>query len=677
MKSLKRKILVLVLPVFVIVFSIAMVYSYMRAKEIIVKESYAKLESLAQGETNKIEGWIKNRLEVLEVMKEAMEMNLMSEEEEVAYLTKMTKKYPDYINIYYGTPDGKMLNGMGFEYSDSYDPRKRPWYSQGINEGQNVVMSDPYIDSAVKSYIISGIIQLRDNSNKIRAIMAGDILLEPISKQIKSINLGKNSRAFIIDMNTGELIADSRNNRENGKKLSESNPSLISVEKELMTNKSGVTKCNIDGKNEYLVYRAVEGLNWNFVLSISEAEVLAEISAFKKIMATILILSLIILGITLERIASSIINPLKSLVESIDEISNGNLLAEVKTKGQDEIAMLGNSITAFVAILKDSMFQIKSLVNTSHETNIELKKSIDNIIKGSISKFYGELENKAEKGILELTEHTEVVLDNVRNQTASSEESLAALQQISATNQHMNENMKKTSDSFKNSLKISEASQSHIKEMSTSMNTIKESVLETNREIEKLNEISNNIGTILTAINSISEQTNLLALNAAIEAARAGEAGRGFSVVAEEIRKLAEETSSETNKIDELIHTIQNGVENVKTSGNNVNTNVMEGLKLSEISEQNISAVMAQIKENSSDIETLLSYIHEQTEASNEITNALSNITDNSTEIESLSIETMTISNDIQEILIKKQEMVDKSNELLEELNGDLEFFRI
>lgn len=648
-----------------------------RQKKIIINQSYSELENLALGETKKIEGWIKNNLEILEVMKETMDMNLMTEKEEEEYLLKLTKQYPDYINIYYGTTDGKMINGMGFEYPESYDPRKRPWYSEGMKAGSKLTMSEPYIDAAVDSYVVSGITQLKDKNNNIRAILAGDILLEPISKQIKNISLGENKKAFIIDMNTGKLIADSSSDANGGKTLTEISKSLEEVQNELMKNKTGIMVYESENGKEYLAYHYIEGLNWNFALSISEDIVLNKIYIFKKIMLSIMVVSLLILVIVLERIASSIIKPLKMLLANIEEISGGNLKTRIDIKGNDEISMLARSINSFIEILWDSMSQIKTLVRDSQSQNMEIKKSIDNIIKGEISNFYRELEDKTDKGILELSEHTEVVLDNVRNQTASTEESLAALEQISATNFNMNENMNKTYDSFKNSLIISETSQNYMHKLSSSMNIIRDSVSETNREIEKLNEISNNIGIILTAINSISEQTNLLALNAAIEAARAGEAGRGFSVVAEEIRKLAEETSSETNKIDNLIKTIQNNVENVKRSGNNVNKNVVEGLELSEISEQNIGEVMLHIKENASDIETLLTFVREQTEASGEITTALSNIADNSTEIENLSMETMNISTKIQKILINKQVMIDESNKLLEELNSDLEFFKL
>jgi methyl-accepting chemotaxis protein len=280
-------------------------------------------------------------------MKETMDMNLMTEKEEEEYLLKLTKQYPDYINIYYGTKEGKMINGMGFEYPASYDPRKRPWYSQGMKEGENLIMSEPYIDAAVNSYVVSGIVQLRDENNNVRAIMAGDILLEPISKQIKNISLDKNKKAFIIDMNTGKVIADSSSDDNGGKNLSKISKSFEKVEKELMKNKKGIMVYEGENGREYLAYHYIDGLNWNFALSISEKAVLSKISVFKKVMTTIMIISIIILIILLERIANSITGPIKMLLANIEEISNGNLKTRISIKGNDEISILAKSINSF------------------------------------------------------------------------------------------------------------------------------------------------------------------------------------------------------------------------------------------------------------------------------------------------------------------------------------------
>jgi len=118
----------------------------------------------------------------------------------------------------------------------------------------------------------------------------------------------------------------------------------------------------------------------------------------------------------------------------------------------------------------------------------------------------------SDEGIIKLNEYISKVLDNVRNQTASSQESLAALQEISATVQNMNTYIDNTVKGFQNTLELSTESFEKINNMSDSMNEINDSVNITNTEIEGLKKLSDNIGQILTAITGIAEQTNLLSI---------------------------------------------------------------------------------------------------------------------------------------------------------------------
>ena len=328
-----------------------------------------------------------------------------------------------------------------------------------------------------------------------------------------------------------------------------------------MTNETGIYEYTFNKNKMYVAYNSIPALNLNVVMAINEKEVLNELRLYRISMIIGVILATILLTIIIERISTSIIKPIKGLVSGVLEISEGNLGVNIEVKGEDEISILSKEFNQFVIRLRSSMEKIKQLVTDTKTSNETIKKSMDNIVNGRDSIFYDELSEKIDGGIITLAKQSSIVLDNVRDQTASSEESLSALEEISATGKNMNENISKTAESFKDSLEISKESSKNINKMSHSMKEITESVEETNEEIEKLKDISNNIGEILIAINGVAGQTNLLALNAAIEAARAGEAGRGFAVVADEIRKLAEQTNKETGKIESLIANIQTSVE--------------------------------------------------------------------------------------------------------------------
>lgn len=678
MKSLKSKMILLFMPVFFVIFSIVIIYSYQNSRKVIINTKYSELSKFVESEGNKITGWLNESLKVLETAQVALETNNMSNELELSYLNKIIKKSNGVISdIYIGTNDGVMIDGSGWIPPSDYDPRTRGWYSEGINS-DNFNFGKPYKDMVTGKMAVSASVKVKNYDGSTRGVLAGDILLEQVSKYIEQIQFGKTGYAYIIDKDTGAIVGHSKNKEIIGKTLVEIDPNVKELQEELISKDNGVYSYTASGDRKIAAYRTIPQLKSNLVLVVSEKEVLEQLNSFSHKIIIIGLIAIIMLIIFIERISNSIVKPIKNLVKKIVEISEGNLNVKIEVKGNDEIALLSNEFNGFTERLKNSIQKIKELVLKSNSTNQTINKSIDNIINGRNSIYYSELiSDKVSNGILKLVNQTEIVLDNVRNQTASSEESLAALEEISSTGHAMNENMLKTTESFKDTLNMSKSSQNDIKKMSFSMTSINNSVSETNEEIEKLNEVSNNIGQILISINSVAEQTNLLALNAAIEAARAGDAGRGFAVVADEIRKLAEQTNKETGKIENLIGTIQNSVKKVKESGNEVKIKVLEGIKISKLSEENIEKIMNVTNKNSNDINEILISVNEQTVASQEITTAISSITDSSTEIEALSIETTEISSNIKEILIKKQKLIADNTNLIEELNKDLDFFKI
>ena len=265
---------------------------------------------------------------------------------------------------------------------------------------------------------------------------------------------------------------------------------------------------------------------------------------------------------------------------------------------------------------------------------------------------------------------------HVRNQTASSEQSLAALEEISATSKAIASNVDREVEALKEMEFIVNNSTQSLLDMSGAMADINASASESSEQIEKLSVLSNDIGNILVAINGISEQTSLLALNAAIEAARAGDAGRGFAVVADEIRKLAEKTNGETSKIESLVHSVQAEVKNVKTGGDLVQSKVGQGLELTEITSEYMSNISILTQKNSRDIKEIAVSSKEQSTASNEITIAISQITESSTDIETLSVENTEIAENIQLHLSDRMKKIEKMSQLAKKLKDDLEFFK-
>lgn len=372
---------------------------------------------------------------------------------------------------------------------------------------------------------------------------------------------------------------------------------------------------------------------------------------------------------------NGIVNPLLNLSKEFVKIKEGDLNSSIQVRSKDEIGGLAREFNDFIVKLGKTIFSVKNISSKVKEMNIVLKEVMDRIVKGKESEFH--TEDNIEQGIIQLKEKLDEILDSVRNQTASSEESLAALEEISATGESTKKQIDSTLHSFEKTINIADKSYLDINKMSLSMDDIDISVEGTNTKIEKLKEITNKIESILSAINQIAEQTNLLALNAAIEAARAGEAGKGFAVVADEIRKLAEQTNKETSKIEELTKNVQIEVKNVQISGDLVKEKVKLGKDLMTLSKENILTIKEAISTNKSEINDIANASNEQTIASREVTTAISVISDNANHIEELSMDVNIISEDIKNILLNKLELINHLDELSGSLKKDLDFFKI
>lgn len=291
--------------------------------------------------------------------------------------------------------------------------------------------------------------------------------------------------------------------------------------------------------------------------------------------------------------------PLENINIQAQKISNGDLRVEdikVNSHKKDEISAIAISFNTMAANLKDVINRVSIDSQQVAASAEQLAASADSMNNASehISNTIQEVAAGTEKQVREVDE---------TNRTVQGMEQYA--KQIFVNSNSVAERANDTSNKAKMG---NEAMQTVIRQM----NTINYTFLETSKLIEELGKHSNEIGAISKVINDIADQTNLLALNAAIEAARAGEQGKGFAVVADEVRKLAEQSSQSANQITNLIQKIQSETGNAVSSMKTATEDVENGIKLVDQTGKtfedikgSIDEVSGQITEVSASVEQL------------------------------------------------------------------------
>ncbi|MBP6407650.1 MAG: methyl-accepting chemotaxis protein [Fusobacteriaceae bacterium] len=486
-----------------------------------------------------------------------------------------------------------------------------------------------------------------------------------IETKMSSIKLGNSGTGMIIDSNGNILVhKELKGQALNTVVSQEDTDKILTINDDWFKYKVKTDNGDI---LRFAYVKKYDFLKWTIIYTVDESELFVDIDA---LLMKLSIVSIVMMGVMLAMsywLATGVVNPITRLSANIKRFSNGEFDLSFKQNRKDEIGELSEDLENYKGRLANVLHSIKEKVGVILDENNKLVNTLESLVNGT---------NNV-KGVKHLVENIEKVLDNVRNQTASSEESLAALEEIAATSHNLNDKIKENSKNLSGTLEVTLSCNENIKTVNEMMDEVGGAVTATESEVETLNQISRQISNILTAITGISDQTNLLALNAAIEAARAGEAGRGFAVVADEIRKLAEKTNGETGKISSLISTVQKEVAKVKISMHTVSNKVGETVTEVDSLNKQIELINSFTKNNTDDIGNLVTSVNEQYIATQEISNAVSAITEGSVDIESSMAESTDLAGEIKMIIAENQEKVRSLNGELNILKDELEFFKI
>lgn len=444
-----------------------------------------------------------------------------------AHLTQV-KISADVDNSFLAFADGKLYNANNLVMAaGNDDPRVWGWYIAANKNPRETYIDNPSVASATGKNVVSLGRAVLDGDGNIKAILGVDVVIDDIVQQLRDIDLPGNGYMFIA--RGGKVFAHADKNLLS-KSLTDISADLTPAKLEqVIHTQDDLHLIQVDGKSIQVFASAIPKTDLTLVM-LSERDLLVGPvqSTLLGQLAAILVL-LVATILALNWLNGVLLQPLHNVSESLSQIASGggDLSRRLSVTSNDEVGLLAENFNSFVDHMNDLVRHIRTQANDLQDNARAMADS-------------------AVKSVREL----EVQQQQIGMVAQAMNEMTNATREIAHHAEH-------TADSVRESVSSAEEGRHQVDKTRDSIVVLAEKVDQAGSVISTLNANAQNISGILSTIKGIAEQTNLLALNAAIEAARAGEQGRGFAVVADEVRVLSQRTHASTEEIQAMIAALQ------------------------------------------------------------------------------------------------------------------------
>ncbi|WP_243734658.1 methyl-accepting chemotaxis protein [Photobacterium lutimaris] len=494
----------------------------------------ATTEGVLAAHVREIENWLQDRRGLLENTRSEFHSGLTDQEN--LSLIRVLAKSDGVANLAIAYQDGRTFAAKGgnngvFDVSDIFI--SRDWYINAMRKGATVI-SDPYLDLVSGEMVVSVSTPLANREG----VLTTDISLVELIAQISQVDFAGGA-ATLSDSNNVFIASDDPS--DIGLRPSQITPEWRFIESAFSDNKQGVLDIHyldIDFKGYFKRVELGDGSYWTMMMFIDEHTALADVrdAIFNAAVAIVLLTLASTIAVTL--LLNRIYQPLVQLKQATQNLSSGHgdLTQRLNVEGEDDLAQIGAGFNQFIGNIQQMMLRV-------NDASQGIAASLEQL---------GVSAQQSKEGLGAHSRETEQVV--------------TAMAQMSEAAQSVAQSISKSTEITQ--CASAEASQSQ-RVVSHSVSTVSSLIEEFDAmaaDIVHMNQDANQISAVLSVIGEIAEQTNLLALNAAIEAARAGEQGRGFAVVADEVRALAGRTQQSTSEIGDMLTKLLNGTKGVVTA---------------------------------------------------------------------------------------------------------------
>jgi len=528
LQSLKftHKVVLTAAVILILVFGAFTLSNFLQMKAQTQADLRAQLLALSQSVSQNIANWLNVRSDIIVATARAMQ----ADDSQAAIQAKVqqSRGAGDFKNVYVGLPDGTfILDDDSIELPADYDARTRPWYQLGVDAGE-ASFTEPYIDVTTNELTISAVMPITHNG-RFGGVAGGDMMLDVISGIVNQVDFMGLGFAFLVNAD-GKILSHT-----NQQWVDKSIRDYLGPQARIQNAFADYPIADQAHMVSFQQVEGIDGVDWYLGVAIDRDAAFANVASFGVTAILFMLAGVAAVVLLFTWLLRILLRPMHRLNAAVKDMAEGegDLTYRLPVETNDEFGELSRSMNHFLE---------------------KIHRAISEVNEAALM---------VETNVRDMTDATKRSLAVSDQQSARTNAVAAAINELSASSSEIAENASSASAQASHGTKMSAAGRHALQANIQSITELSERMEASGAAIAKLDDNTKNIEQILAVIKGVTEQTNLLALNAAIEAARAGEAGRGFAVVADEVRDLARRTQESATEIENMIEMLQAGTQDV------------------------------------------------------------------------------------------------------------------